>query len=190
MVEHAKIVEEINKEGVFLRKITKADMEFVFKSLNDNVITNYLSLGPIETIEHSKRLIKGYLKYWEGYLQFNYIIEIQGIQGIDKEKIGSVSLWNISWQHYRSQIGIWIIPSYWGKGIGEKALNLIKIIAFHHLKLNRLEAYIAIENDRSINLFEKCNFQKEGILHQYLKFKGTYHDAILMACFKNSMITI
>ncbi|UCC19335.1 MAG: GNAT family N-acetyltransferase [Promethearchaeota archaeon] len=185
MAERRNIVEEINKGDLFLRKVTKDDADFVFESLNDKIITTYLSLGPMKTIEHSKRLIKGYLKYWDNHLQFNYIIEVHGPQKNDKERIGSISLWNINWQHYRSQIGIWIIHSYWGKGFGEKALNLIKIIAFNYLKLNRLEAYIAKENERSINLFEKCNFLKEGILHQYLKFKGTYYDALLMSCLKN-----
>ncbi|MFX1419615.1 MAG: GNAT family N-acetyltransferase [Promethearchaeota archaeon] len=184
MADNKDIIEEINEGNLFLRKISKDDAEFVFKSLNDNVTTTYLSLGPIKTIEHSKRLIKGYLKYWDNHLQFNYIIEVQGLHGIEKEKIGSVSLWNVNWQHSRSQIGIWIIPSYWGKGLGEMVLNLIKNIAFNHLNLNRLEAYVAKANDRSINLFKKCDFQKEGILHQYLKFKGTYHDALIMACLK------
>ncbi|MFW9973382.1 MAG: GNAT family N-acetyltransferase, partial [Candidatus Odinarchaeota archaeon] len=150
MAKRANIVEKINEGNLFLKKISKDDIEFVFESLNDQITTSYLSLGPIKTLEHSKRLIKGYLKYWDNYLQFNYIIELEDPGRIDKERIGSISLWNVNWQHFRSQVGIWIIPSYWGKGYGERALNLIKIIAFNHLKLNRLEAYVAIENERSI----------------------------------------
>jgi len=182
MTERAEIVEEINDGNLFLRKISKNDVEFMFQSLNDQELTTYLSLGPLKTIEHSRRLIKSYLKYWDNYIQFNYIIELFKA---DKFKIGSISLWNVNWRHYRSQIGIWLIPTYWGKGLGEKAINLVKNIAFHHLKLNRLEAYVATENKRSLDLFEKCGFQKEGTLNQYLNFKGTYHDAIIMGCLKN-----
>ena len=182
MIQDSEIIEEINDKNLFLRKISKSDADFFLNSLNEKDITNYLSLGPLRTLEHSKRLIRSYLKYWDNFLQFNYIIELHDHH---KVKIGSTSLWNVNWQHHRAQVGIWIIPSYWGKGLGERAINLVKIIAFKHLKLNRLEAYVAEENRRSIYLFEKCGFQKEGILNQYLNFKGTYYDALIMACLKN-----
>lgn len=181
MIRNSEIIEEINDGNLFLRKISKDDTEFVFKSLNNKDLINYLSLGPLKTLEHSKRLIKGYLKYWDNHLQFNYIIEFLKE---NKLKIGSISLWNINWQHQRAQIGIWLVPSFWRKGFAEKSLNLIKIIAFNHLKINRLEAYIALENKRSISLFEKAGFSEEGILKKYLNFHGNYHDAIIMACLR------
>lgn len=181
MIRDYDIIEEINDGNLFLRKISKDDAKFVFKSLNNEDLIMYLSLGPLKTLEHSKRLIKGYLKYWDNNLQFNYIIELFDD---NKLKIGSVSLWNINWQHRRAQIGIWLIPSFWSKGLAEKSLNLIKNIAINHLKINRLEAYIAIENKKSISLFEKCGFNKEGIVKEYLNFYGNYHDAIIMGCLK------
>ncbi len=100
-------------------------------------------------------------------------------------KVGSASLWNINWRHYRVQTGIWLNPSFCSKGLGEKSINLIKNIGFNHLKMNRLEAYIAVENKRSIFLFEKCGFKEEGTLKQYLNFHGNFHDALVLACLKN-----
>ncbi|MFX1573605.1 MAG: GNAT family N-acetyltransferase [Promethearchaeota archaeon] len=179
---NAELIEEINDGNLFLRKISKHDAEFLFHSLNLKDLTTYLSLGPLSTLEYSKRLIKNYLKYWDNYAQFNYIIEVREDK---KEKIGSISLWNVNWRHMRAEIGIWIIPPYWNKGHGEKSLNLIKIIGFNHLKLNRLEAHIAVDNLRSIILFKKCDFLQEGTLKQYLKFQGKYYDAIVLAYTKN-----
>ena len=89
MAEHAEVVEEINDGNLFLRKISKEDVEFVFRSLNEKVITAYLSLGPMKTLEHSKRLIKGYLKYWDNYLQFNYIVELEEIPEDNKTKMAN-----------------------------------------------------------------------------------------------------
>jgi ribosomal-protein-alanine N-acetyltransferase len=185
MTSNVKLVEEINIENLFLRKITKDDADFVFKSLNDKRVTAYLSIGPLMTLEQSKRLIKSYLNYWNAKIQFNYIIEL--IEA-DRVKIGSASLWSISWQNNRAQIGIWLVHSFWDKGLGEIALNLIKNIAFNHLKLNRLEAYIAVKNKRSIFLFEKCGFKEEGRLKQYLNFQGKYYDAVILACIKKNSI--
>ena len=182
MIRNSEVVEEISEGNVYLRKISKDDIEFVFQSLNNKDLITFLSLGPIKTLEHSKRLIKGYLKSWDINLQYNYIVELQ--KGGVKVKVGSISLWNVNWQHQRAQIGIWLIPSFWNKGLGEKSLNLLKIIAFNHLKINRLEAYIAIENKKSIYLFEKCGFIEEGRLKEYLRFHGSFHDAVLMTCLK------
>ncbi len=185
MTSNKNLVEEISDGNLFLRKISKNDTDFVFKSLNDDRITAYLSMGPLKTLEQSKRLIKSYLNYWNVKIQFNYLIEILEA---DRVKIGSTSLWSISWQHRRAQIGIWLIHSFWDKGLGEKSLNLIKNIAFNHLKLNRLEAYIAVENKRSQYLFEKCGFKEEGTLKQYLNFQKKYHDAVILACIKKNGI--
>lgn len=185
MARNSDIIEEINDGNLFLRKISKDDVDFFFKSLNEKNLTTYLSLGPLKSLEYSKGLIKNYLRYWEKFLQFNYIIELNNL---DLIKIGSISLWNVNWQHKRTQIGVWLIPSFWGKGLGEKSLNLIKKIAFNHLKMNRLEAYIALENKRSVSLFEKCGFEKEGMLKQYLNFQGKYHDAIILALLKHDLL--
>lgn len=185
MALNSEIIEEINDENLFLRKISKEDAVFIFKSLNDNHLTTFLSLGPLNTVEHAKRLIKSYLKYWDNFLQFNYIIELQEV---NKVKIGSISLWNINWKHSRAQIGIWLIPSSWSKGLGEKSINLIKNVASNHLKLNRLEAYVAVENKSSISLFKKCTFKEEGILKQYFNFHEKYHDAVILACIKKNDI--
>ncbi|MFW9881631.1 MAG: GNAT family N-acetyltransferase [Candidatus Thorarchaeota archaeon] len=182
MISDIEIIEEINDGIVFLRKISKNDSEFFFNNLNNEDLINYLSLGPLNTLEESKKLVRGYIRSWEHYTQYNYIIEL-------KEpcvsKVGSVSLWNINWRHNRAEVGIWINKSNWNKGYGRKSINLIQIIAFNHLKLNRLEAHIAIENKNSINLFEKCGFKKEGILKQYLNFHGNFHDALVLACLAN-----
>ena len=178
-----EVIEEINDGNLSLRKISKEDVAFFFQSLKNRDMTNFLSLGPLSSFEHSKRLIKNYLKSWENYVQFNYVIELREDQKITR--IGSVSLWNINWLHQRTGVGIWILPTFWERGIGTKTITLIKNIGFLHLKLNRIEAHIALKNERSIKMFKKCGFVEEGILKGYLSINGEFQDALLVACLKN-----
>jgi ribosomal-protein-alanine N-acetyltransferase len=184
MFRNVAIIEEISDKNLYLRKISKDDTLFLFESLKDKRTTLYLSLGPLKTFERSKKLIKGYLKSWDKYLQFNYIIELRESNGT--KKLGSVSIWNISWYHRRADIGIWILPDFWNKGIGKRSLSLIKNVAFLHLNLHRIEAHIAIDNNRSINLFKNAQFVEEGKLSEYLNLDGRYCDAILLACLYGS----
>ena len=176
------IVEEIDDKRVFLRKITLNDSEFFYNTLKDKETVKYLSLGPIYIHKHAKQIIKKQLKAWDEWSQFNYIIELK--ENKERVKVGSISLWNISWKHRRSGIGIWIAREYWNKKIGTEALNLLKIIGFEHLKLHRLEAYVALNNKRSINLFKKCDFIEEGVLKEYLFLDGIFHDAVILSCIK------
>jgi len=181
-MQNREVVEEINDRKLYLRKISLGDSEFFFSSLKEELVSKFLSLGPLLSKEHSQKLIRKYLKYWDKQIQFNYIIEIRkNNNNGNNAKIGSVNLWNISWLHKRAEIGIWINPKYWSMGLAKKSLNMIKIIAFNHLKLNRLEAHIAIDNKKSINLFMKCGFSQEGTLKKYLNLKGNYHDAVILA---------
>ena len=182
-MEDIELIEEINDGVLFLRKVSKEDVHFFYQSLQAKEMTNYLSLGPLRSLDHSKRLIKNYLKSWDNYLQFNYVIELR--ENRTSIKIGSVSLWAINWYHQRSGVGIWLLPQYWEHGLGSKTILLIKNIAFNHLNVNRLEAHIAMQNERSINMFKKCDFVEEGVLKKYLRIDGKFQDAVLVACFKN-----
>ena len=184
MIFDAEVIEEIREGSLYLRKITKNDTKFLFNSLNNPYLITYLSMNPIKTIEEAKRLIRRYSKYWENYAQYNYLIELREPELI---KIGAISLWNINWRHLRAEIGIWISPSYWKRGYGKKSLSLIKTIGLNHLKLNRLEAHIAIENTNSIHLFKLCGFKEEGTLIQYLKINNKFHDTLLLAYIKEDV---
>lgn len=184
MLHNIDLIKEISDNNLYLRKISKDDISFFYESLKIKDITDYLSLGPLLSLDHAKRIIKNYLKYWDSYLQFNYIIELR--EANKPLKIGSVSLWNISWQHKRAEVGVWLIPNYWEKGYGKKTLGLIKIVAFFHLKLNRIQAHIALENSRSISTFKNSGFIEEGQLKEYLNLNGRFYDAIILACLKKS----
>ena len=116
-MDDIELIEEINDGNLFLRKVSKDDVSFFYQSLKEKKMTNYLSLGPLRSLDHSKRLIKNYLRSWDKFLQFNYVIELRDDR--HKKKIGSVSLWALNWHHQRSGIGIWILPEYWEQGLGK-----------------------------------------------------------------------
>ncbi|MEJ2248209.1 MAG: GNAT family protein [Candidatus Lokiarchaeota archaeon] len=174
-----KIIKEKANEKVKLRKIDKKDEKFLYKNLKNPDVTRYISLH-LTSLSNSRKLVKKYLKYWKSLIQFVYIIEYQN----EKEEIvrtGAVNIWNIKWKHKRAEIGIWISPKYWNKGIGTQALSLLESIAFNYLKLIRLEAHIALPNKKSIYLFEKCDFDKEGLLRSYMKIRDEFYDSYIFA---------
>ena len=183
MSSTADIVNEIDDKIVFLRKISKNDCKFLFNSLKEEKIIKYISIGPLKSLNHSKQLIKNYLNYWKKNKQFSYIIELN--RNKKKTSIGMTNLWNINWLNKRAEIGIWLVSKHWGQGNAKRTINLLKIIAFKFLRLNRLEVHIAKKNSYSINLFKNCGFKQEGILKDYLYLRGIFHDAIILALINN-----
>ncbi|MHA1723656.1 MAG: GNAT family N-acetyltransferase [Promethearchaeota archaeon] len=173
-----EILEEIAEKPLILRKIKKKDLHFFQESLKDKQVTRYLSMGPVFSKERIKKLIHEYIKEWNKGHQFNYIIELAKEE---IKRIGLVNLWNISWHHRRAEIGIWVIPNYQNKGYGTRALELVKLIAFQHLKLHRLEAHVATKNEISLKLFKKSGFVEEGVLRHYLNLRGIFHDAVVLS---------
>lgn len=52
---------------------------------------------------------------------------------------------------------------------------------FKQMKLNRIDALVYVDNDRSIQLLQKLGFIQEGILRDYFYLDGEIHDHYLFA---------
>lgn len=57
----------------------------------------------------------------------------------------------------------------------EALISAIKS-GFDNMKLNRINAYVALGNVNSIKLLEKLGFKKEGIYREKHLFRGKYYD--------------
>jgi RimJ/RimL family protein N-acetyltransferase len=66
--------------------------------------------------------------------------------------------------------------SQWGQGYAREALLAVLQYCFHTLSLNRIGAEIYAFNTRSIVLFEKLGFKREGIIRQCVYKKGHFED--------------
>lgn len=64
----------------------------------------------------------------------------------------------------------------WGKGYASEALHELIGHCFRELKMNRLGAEIYSFNTRSIALFKRAGFKREGILRQAVLIDGEFHD--------------
>lgn len=47
---------------------------------------------------------------------------------------------------------------------------------FNNMKLNRINAYVALGNVNLIKLLERLEFKKEGIYREKHLFRGKYYD--------------
>ena len=65
--------------------------------------------------------------------------------------------------HQFANFGYIIYNRHWGKGYGQESAAAGLRIGFKQLKLNRLEAAINLDNQKSIRLVKAIGMKKEGI---------------------------
>ena len=95
---------------------------------------------------------------------------------------GGITVSNI--RHGVSQsasIGYWMGERFAGRGLMAEAVELVVDHCFRTLRLHRLEAACIPENNRSVRVLEKAGFEREGLLHSYLKINGIWQDHYLYA---------
>ncbi|MBQ4864107.1 GNAT family N-acetyltransferase [Pseudoalteromonas sp. MMG013] len=92
------------------------------------------------------------------------------------EKLGYISLRIVNHNAKVAEVGFMIKASAQGKGVGSKALKLIKQYAFDALMLNKLVAFCSVHNSGSFNLLEKEDFSRERCLKQNTLINNHYRD--------------
>lgn len=65
-----------------------------------------------------------------------------------------------------------------GKGYGTDAVKTMVKYAFDELRLHCVYANIISYNDVSVRLFERCGFQREGVLRDRIYKGGRYVDEL------------
>lgn len=102
----------------------------------------------------------------------------------DGELIGFAMIGHIDRYNRSCKFGITIgLKTVWGKGYGGEVVRAVLQYAFGELGMNRVGADIYAMNERSIRLFEKAGFRREGTIRQAVlkggKFVNEYHYGIL-----------
>ncbi|WP_289055812.1 GNAT family N-acetyltransferase [Carboxylicivirga marina] len=84
----------------------------------------------------------------------------------DHSFIGAGGLNDIEREHRKAEVGFWLLPEYWGKGIMKEVMPSICTYGFDKLGILRIEGYVDTEN---IN----C---KKGLVSIGFDFEGTMID--------------
>lgn len=93
---------------------------------------------------------------------------------------GFIDLTDIDIMDSRAQVGIGVLKSHRGNGVGYEALTLLCGYARRVLKLHQLYAYVPVNNTASRKLFRKCGFSEEVLLKDWLRIESGFEDVVLV----------
>ncbi|MEM6765706.1 MAG: GNAT family N-acetyltransferase [Bacteroidota bacterium] len=159
----------LTTERLILRQIHAEDKPYVFQGLSHPDVIKYYGVS-YQSLEDSQEQMDWYAN-----------LEKRG-EGIfwavcDKETAtfyGTGGIYDISQEHKKAEIGFWLLPDHWGKGILKESFAAIEQYVFGTLGLHRIEGFVETGNRNCIRAMGKVGYQLEGTMKDAEVKKGQY----------------
>jgi [ribosomal protein S5]-alanine N-acetyltransferase len=165
----------LSTERLLLRAITNDDANEIFFLRSDKEVLRYLDKAPAKSVDEAKEFIERIKKD-----QANNDGILWGITLKDNPLIiGTIGYWRMQKEHYRSEVGYVLHPSYQGKGIMNEAMQTVLKYGFEKMKLHSVEANVNPSNAASIKLLEKNEFVREGYFRENYYYNGRFLDSAI-----------
>ncbi|WP_085694182.1 MULTISPECIES: GNAT family N-acetyltransferase [unclassified Pseudomonas] len=162
-----------------LRRIYRNDVEAIFAGLsNPQVVAHYgVSYDNLEATDEQMRwydaLLEEHRGIWWG-------ITLPG----RNELVGACGFNDWSHSDRSLEIGYWLMPEHWGRGLMRDCLSTILRFALSRLGVHRIHADVEPENPASTRLLERLGFVLEGTLRDVEYKNGRFlslHQYSLLA---------
>ncbi|MDX6528528.1 MAG: [ribosomal protein S5]-alanine N-acetyltransferase [Blastocatellia bacterium] len=174
----------IDTNRLSLRWISDADTEAFFAIYSNPEVMRYWSTPPLADRQAAAELIQKIQADWKRRAILKWGIA----RRTDDLLIGSVTLFNLDFNHRRAEIGYALGREHWGQGYMHETLMALLKYAFEVLDLHRIEADVDPRNAASIRTVEKLGFQREGVLRERWQVNGEIQDAFFYGLLRQEWV--
>ena len=163
-------------KDIYLRALEPEDLDFIHSVENDESIWE---LSNTQT-PYSRFLIKEYIEN-----AHKDIFEVKQlrlvISNYSNIALGMIDLFDFDYKNRRAGVGILVKETAERqKGVGNEALGLLINYCKTHLNLHQLYCNISEENQNSLKLFSKHDFQIIGLKKDWNYINGSYKNEYLL----------
>ncbi len=168
----------MNKEQVFLRELTHADVnENYLNWFKNNEVTSFLE---VDGNSLTNKMVTDYIDLGTktgDYYMYAICLE-EGNKHIGNLKVGPINK-----KHKIADL-VCVIGdrNYWGKGIATIAITLGNNLAFEKFDIRKLHGQIYADNIGSIKAYCKAGWIIEGIIRDRYLVKDKGMDQVLVSC--------
>lgn len=164
----------INTDRVRLRWMSEADIDALYTIFSNAEVMRYWSSPPISDRNAAALILKGVHGGFQNRTQLKWGLATR----TDDALIGTVTLYNLSFDNRRAEMGYALGRAHWGNGYMHEALQGLLGYAFGVLDFHRIEADVDPRNGASIRTLERLGFQREGYLRERWQVDGEIQDAL------------
>lgn len=97
----------------------------------------------------------------------------------DDQLVGTCGFTDWSQAHRWAELAYDLAPAHWGAGLMRQAVAAVLQWAFQQGRVDRVHAFVRVDNQRSERLLERSGFVREGCLRSYRVCRGQPHDFLL-----------
>lgn len=145
---------DIETERLILKNLSWDDKEFMLEHFSNDDVNRYLfDAEPLRTIEQANRLINFYL-VGDSIAQHRWIINLKE----SGKQVGTCGFHCLDQKKGSVELGYDLRREYWGRGIMSEAVGAMLSCYVSKLGVSRVEAHIAENNERSLNLVKRLGF--------------------------------
>ncbi|MBN4071444.1 GNAT family N-acetyltransferase [Crocinitomix catalasitica] len=144
----------LQTERLRLRGSEESDIGFIHHVRSSEEVNKFIERESDISLEDTEAFFNKCLKGNNNNESIDWIIE----RRIDSVSMGTICLWNFTWDDNKSEIGYQLLPEFQEQGIMTEALHKVIKFGFDTLSLDKIEAYTHKENDSSKKLLLKLGF--------------------------------
>jgi ribosomal-protein-alanine N-acetyltransferase len=167
-------------ERISMKPITPADENEIFRLRSDEKINRYLDRKRATSVEDARQYIDRISAGVTANELIAWGIHLKETAGL----IGTVCLWNISFEHNSAEIGYELLPEFQGQGFMREALGRVIRYAFDDLQADMLEAFAHTRNVRSSSLLLKSGFSRSRSREDELRGQNQFINMYIYQCVK------
>ena len=148
---------ELSSSHYLLKQILPEDQQFIFDGLSHPKVIPYYGVR-YHSFEDAKRQLDFYEDLWHWGTGIWWKI-------VDKktlEKTGAIGFNNYQVQHNKAEIGYWLLPQFWKRGIITEVLPVLIDYIQNQKNIHRIEALVEEDNHASRKVLERFGFTYEG----------------------------
>jgi len=174
-------VVKLKGKQIYLRALEQKDLNFLYELENNTEVWEVS--GTITPF--SKDVLQLYLD--NAHRDIYDVKQLRLVICTNEHKsVGLIDVFDFDPNHRRAGIGIIVLDeNQRNKGIGAEAITLLCDYLFDVLGLKQVYANILEENAPSLHLFNKLNFETVGIKKDWVRFKNTYKNELLLQKINN-----
>ncbi|TKC99653.1 GNAT family N-acetyltransferase [Polyangium fumosum] len=171
MADETRHPPTIDLQGARLRPLRVSDAAAFYAYLRDPAVTELTSY-PVVSLPMVEAMIERYLRRWaEGELS-KWGIALQH----EDQLVGTCGFNEWSKVHRWAELAYDLAQAHWGTGRMRQAVDAVLQWTYQQDQVDRVHAYVRVDNRRSERLLQRSGFVREGCLRRYRICRGQPHD--------------
>jgi RimJ/RimL family protein N-acetyltransferase len=171
MADEPQYPPTIELDGARLRPLRADDAAALYAYLRDPLVTELTSY-PVVSAPMVEAMIERILSRWAAGELSRWGVALPR----DDRLVGTCGFNEWSQVHRWAELAYDLARAHWGEGLMRQAVAAVLQWTFRQDRVDRVHAFVRVDNGRSERLLERSGFVREGRLRSYRVCRGQPHD--------------